>query len=248
MREGTFKMEKYSTKELCELVLKIKYDTFTAHKKRYLDKLARAYEVRVERENGTDYYYLVPKNNLYTILDCDTGKRDINVIESILKVLMEGKVVPVRDEIAKAINVPAGTVRSNINFLKKQEIILGPEYEHLVVINAETAEIVKEYKKKKAAYVYYDIKEDGSRTKLKNQGLVHRKHNDLWREKNENHDYLHLVVRNLNYRPLVAVLRQDVWQELNDTFNLNKGARVPILFIKSEIREQLTEYFGRKAG
>ncbi|MCM3479257.1 hypothetical protein [Caldibacillus thermoamylovorans] len=239
-------MEKYSTKELCEQVLKIKYDTFTAHKKKYLDKLRLAYEVHIKKENGTDYYYLVPKNNLYNILGCDIGKRDINIIESILKVIMEGNVVPVRDEIGKAINVPAGTVRGYINFLKKHEIIAKPKIEEFVVVNQD-GEIVREYKKKKVAYVYYDIQADGSRVKLPQQNMIHNKHGNLWKEKYDNQDYLHLVIRNLNYQPLASVLRKDVWEEINSTFGLNKGARIEMLFINSDIRQQLQEYFN-KAG
>ena len=86
------------------------------------------------------------------------GKRDINIIARILKVIMQGDIVPVRAEIAKATNVPEGTVKSYIKFLKKHEIFIGPEIEEFVVTNRETGEIVKDYKKKKAAYVYYDIK------------------------------------------------------------------------------------------
>ncbi|MDF2015553.1 hypothetical protein [Priestia megaterium] len=236
-------MGKYSTKELCEQVLKIKYDTFTVHKQRYLNKLRLAYEVYETTENGMIYYYLKPLNNLYTILNCDIGKRDIDIIANILKVIMKGDIVPVRAEIAKATNVPEGTVKSYINFLKKHEIIMGPEIEEFVVINGETGEIVREYKKKKTAYVYYDIKQDGSREKLLGQNLIHNKHGALWKEKFENQDYLHLVIRNLNYQPLISVVRKDVWNEMNNTFGLNKGARVEMLIINSEIREQLNEYF-----
>ncbi|KQU22071.1 hypothetical protein ASG61_24010 [Bacillus sp. Leaf75] len=235
-------MEKYSTKELCEQVLKIKYDTFTVHKQRYLNKLRLAYEVHETTENGTIYYYLKPLNNLYNILNCDIGKRDINKMESILKVIMKGDVVPVRAEIAKATNVPEGTVKSYINFLKKHEIIVGPEIEDFILINGD-GEIVREYQKKKAAYVYYDIKQDGSREKLPHQHIIHNKHGVLWKEKYDNQDYLHLVIRNTNYRPLVSVIRKDVWNEMNNTFGLNKGARVEMLLINSEVREQLNQYF-----
>ncbi|MEM5598736.1 hypothetical protein AAHB53_24955 [Niallia circulans] len=83
--------------------------------------------------------------------------------------------------------------------------------------------------------------------KLPQQNIIHNKHGNLWKEKYDNQDYLHLVIRNLNYQPLASVLRKDVWEEINSTFGLNKGARIEMLFINSDIRQQLEEYFN-KAG
>ncbi|QIZ09370.1 hypothetical protein HFZ78_23935 [Priestia megaterium] len=238
-------MEKYTTKKLCEQVLKIKYDSFTAHKKKYLDKLRLAYEVHVTEEKGITYYYLNPKNNLFNILNCDIGKRDINIIENILKVLIERKIIPVQDEIGKTINVPRGTVKSYMTFLRNKNIIVEPEKEHFITINVDGV-VVNEWDEKKVAYVYYDIANDGTRIKLTNQSQVNRKYRELWRNAYQNKDYLHLVRRRANYRPLMAVIQEDIWEEVNQTFGLNNANRVAIPIINHEIITQLIDYFNQQ--
>jgi len=234
-------MEKYSTQELCDK-LKVTYGTFKAHKQKYLERLRLAYEVHEVTENGKTYYHLKPLSNLYTILNCDIGKKDIDIIESILKVLMEGKVVPVQEELAKAIGVPRGTFKSYMNFLKKHDIIKEPVIERVVLLD-DKGNKKSEYDKKLVSFVYYDLKQDGTRTMLPNQETVHKIHGMLWKDIFDNNDLVHKVNKNINYQPLMSVLRRKVWEDMNSMFGMNNGDRTEVPIINRHIKRQLEEYF-----
>jgi hypothetical protein len=224
--------------------LKVTYGSFKAHKQKYLEKLRLAYEVHEVTENGKAYYYLKPLNNLYTILNCDIGKKDINIIESILKVIMEGKVVPVQEELAKAIGVPRGTFKSYMNFLKKHEIIKEPFVEIIEVY--ENGKKVHEYPKKHATYIYYDLKKDGIREMLPNQETVHKIHGMLWKNIFDNHELVNKVKKNSDYQPLMSVVRRKVWEEMNNMFGMYNGDRTEVPIIKYDIKKQLQHYFNQQ--
>lgn len=235
-------MEKYSTQELCEQILKITKASFKAHKQKYLAKLKLAYDVREEKIGGADYYYITPKNNFYNILQCDMGKKDIDIVEKILKVLIEGDVIPVQEELAKAVNVPRGTLKNYMQALKKRGIIMEPDIQIIVSID-ENSKVIAEYEKKIVSHVYYDLKHDGTRMKLPNQDAAHRIHGLLWKDIFDNKDYLHKIKKNLNYQPLLSVLRREVWNDINSTFGLDNGGRVAEPIINPEIKQRLKEYF-----
>ncbi|MFJ5760722.1 hypothetical protein ACIQAA_16655 [Neobacillus sp. NPDC093182] len=237
-------MEKYSIQELCDK-LKVTYGTFKAHKQKYLERLRLAYVIHEATKNGKTYYYLKPLNNLYTILNCDIGKKDIDIIESILRVIMEGKVVPVQEELAKAIGVPRGTFKSYINFLKKHDIIKEPVIERVVLLD-DNGKIKSEYDKKIVSYVYYDLKENGTRTMLPNQESVHKIYGMLWKNIFDNHDLVHKVQKNINYQPLMSVLRRKVWEDMNSTFGMNNGDRAEVPIINRHIKRQLEDYFNQQ--
>ncbi|MEH7668965.1 hypothetical protein V7419_19780 [Bacillus sp. JJ689] len=242
-------MEKFTLRELWErFFTTVKYESFIAHRNsKYMEKLRLAYEVLEVKESGTIYVYLTPKNNFYNILGIDIGKRDINIFEKIFKLLLEGQVIPVQVEIAKALNIPRGTLKGYIQFLRKHEFIMESIIENFMIVS-ENGEIVKEYSKKKAHYVYYDIKEDGTREKLPNQNILHQKHGQLWRDKFDNENYLYVAMKNTQYKPLISVIRKNVWEEMNHTFGLNKGTRTEMLIINPEIMKQIEEYFELKAS
>ncbi|MBT2581759.1 hypothetical protein [Planococcus sp. ISL-109] len=239
-------MEKYSTQELCDSVLFITTATFKRHKQKYLEELKVNYFVTEEKIGGKNFFTLEPKNTLVHILDCKVGKKDVDLIARILEVLLDDKVIPISDEIGKALNVPSGTINGYISFFYARNILVEPVSVKEQEIDMETGEIMNEYNRVQGAHVYYDIKSDDTRVLLdkKSQVQVDNLFRSAWKE-------YHVTTINplkkrapkANFQPLYTTFSNIVWKRINETFGFRHCWRVPKPIINPEIKQQLQEYF-----
>lgn len=239
-------MVKYSTQELCDNVLFITTATFKRHKQKYLEELKVNYYVTEEKIGGKNFFSLEPKNTLVHILNCKVGKKDVDLMGRILKVLLEDKVIPIPSEIGKALNVPSGTISGYITFFNANNIFVKPISVKEQEIDMETGEILSEYYRTQGTFVYYDIQSDDCRVLLdkKSQIQVDNLFRSAWKE-------YHVTTINplkkrapkANFQPLYITFSNIVWKRINETFGFQHCWRVPKPIINPEIKQQLQEYF-----
>ncbi|MFK9119103.1 hypothetical protein ACJEBK_19775 [Peribacillus frigoritolerans] len=241
--------DKHSTKVFCE-AFNIGASSFKHKKRRQaaLDKVRLSHDVIEEKIGRENFFYTKSKGGLINILNCNIGNKDMNVIETILKIILEEKIVPVQAEYARVTGKSQSTISDHINFLKKNNIILPAPTETVIVSSKETGEILSKYEKKIGDYVYYDITPNGSYVKLDegNQVFANNMYKKLWTM-----EYFQIGRMQQKYSIYESDLKgfktnvnKLVWVKMNEEFNLHNGQRKIIPNINPEVKQQLIEYFG----
>lgn len=238
---------KYTTKELCELILKINPKYFKgARKQAALKKLRLMYDVIEEKDGRTNYFTLTPKNGLLNILQCKIGNKDINVIEMILKSIMDNEIVPIQSEFARITGLAQSTVSGYITFLQKNEIIIPPATETIIKRDEDTGYEISRYEKKMGTYIYYETK-NGSVIKLdeKTQEMAHNMYGKSWAVEYAKviNPLLQNGIQEKRLQNLKGLIKRNVWLEIEKACGLNKCNRIMKPIISLEIRQQLKEYF-----
>jgi len=242
--------EKLLTGEICAR-FNIGPTAFKRKKQREaaLDRKVRlSHHVREVKEGISNFYYIKPKGGLIGILNCNIGKRDINVIETILKVILEGKHVPVQPVYAKLSGVVQSTISGYVAFLEENEIIIPPPTYTERVLDNETAEVLSKRERKEGRNIYYDITADGSYRLLDNetQKAIHDMYKKYW-----GYEYATQVeplqqkyaIHGKDLQGVLGNIDRLIWQKINKSFGLHDGRRKMQPVINPEIREQLIEYF-----
>ncbi|MEN3780471.1 hypothetical protein [Priestia megaterium] len=244
--------EKLSTKELCARfslgpsAFKRKQQREAALKRK-VEPTHHYHEVKEGREN---FYYIKPKGGLISILDCNIGKRDIEVIKTILKVIIERKHVPVQPVYANLAGVTQSAISGYITFLKEHDIIVPPvtQTEYVLDEKEKTGEILSKREKKEGHWIYYDITADNSYNLLdeSTQAQIH----DMY-TKNWGFEYATQVVplqqeygiKGQDLKGVIGNIDRLIWQKINKTFGLNNGKRIMEPEINPDVVKELTEHF-----
>lgn len=240
---------KYSTKELCEKKLKgISTRTFSNQPDKHLEVLRENYHVRIEKVGNAKFYYLTPKNTLANILNCNIGKRDINVIESILKIILKDEVVPVQPEYARVTGIAQSSISGYVNFLHKNNILIEHEIVKKPIYNQETGEILGEYEQKVGEHIYYDIQSDDTvyyRFPKEVQEKLHKTYQRSWAVE-LNKRVVPLQQNGTTQGQIMKVvgkIKRDIWCQINNGMKLTKWNRVMKPRINPDMEQQLRDYF-----
>ncbi|MBE5096465.1 hypothetical protein [Bacillus thuringiensis] len=242
--------KKYSTKELCEIILRIKAGSFRAHKSKYMQELQENYHVREAKEGGKNYFYLTPKNTLPNILKCNIGKKvNIDVLAGILKIILEDNNVPIQEEYARILGVAQSTISATyIKFLNDNNIIVPAEKEKHTVTDKSGKQLY-EYEQKVGSYVYYDTKPDGTVVRFIDevQKKMHETYQKAWAKEFATTitPLQKLGASKELIGKTMGKINRDIWRSIDDALEtVHKCNRVMKPRINPNIEQQLKEYFG----
>ncbi|RDZ11507.1 hypothetical protein C3744_20820 [Priestia megaterium] len=244
--------EKLSTKELCARfsigpsAFKRKQQREAALKR----KVEPTHHYREVKEGKSNFYYIKPKGGLISILNCSIGKRDIDVIETILKVIIQRKHVPVQPVYAKLAGVTQSAISGYVTFLKENNIIIPPVTipQYVLDEKEKTGEILSKRERKEGNRIYYDITADGSYKLLDEdtQAQIHDMYTKNWGFEYATQVYplqQEYGIKGQDIKGVIGNIDRLIWQKINKTFGLNNGKRITEPEINPDIAKELTEYF-----
>ncbi|PAK47601.1 hypothetical protein [Priestia megaterium] len=244
--------EKLPTKELC-VRFNIGPSAFKrkqqreAALKRKVEPTHHYHEVKEGREN---FYYIKPKDGLISILNCSIGKRDINVIETILKVIIRRKHVPVQPVYAQLTGITQSAISGYVTFLEENNIIIPPVTipQYVLDEKEETGEIYSYRERKEGHRIYYDITADGSHILLDEdtQAQIHDMYTKNWGFEYATQVYplqQEYRIKGQDLKGVIGNIDRLIWHKINKTFGLDNGQRIMEPEINPDIAKELTEYF-----
>lgn len=244
--------EKLSTKELCvrfsigPSAFKRKQQREAALKR----KVEPTHHYDAVKEGRSNFYYVKPKGGLINILNCNIGKKDIDVIETILKVIIQRKHVPVQPVYAQLTGITQSAISGYVTFLKENNIIVPPVTQTQYVLDEKekTGEILSKRERKEGHRIYYDITADGSYKLLDEdtQAQIHDTYTKKWGFEYATQVYplqQEYAIKGQDLKGVLGNIDRLIWQKINKTFGLNNGKRIVETEINSDIVEELIEYF-----
>lgn len=245
---------KHTTKEFCG-AFNIGASSFK-HKDRKaaaLEKVRLSHEVIVEKDGRSTFYYTKPKNGLLNILNCDIGNKDIAVIESILKIIIDGDIVPVQSEYARITGIGQSTISNTyMTFLKTHEILVPPATDIVLVVHNETREILSKQERKIGTYIYYDITPDGAYVMLNKdiQTMADAMYKKQWAIEGAiiARTQQKYAIQGQDMKGFQVNVDEVIWSRMNRAFKLHNGQRIIKPIINPTIKPKLNEYFGIKAS
>ena len=276
--------KEYIATELCEHEFGgIKEPTFRRNKSKYMNDLEEKYHVSLGKRKRFTTYILDPKEmtaeekadeEFLSILGCDIGGKDTELMKFILKSILERKIVPVHDEITYHANLSGimkkrGTVGNYIAFLRENGVIEEPVQIPVWVDNPvmkrdgtemylkrkydpETGEVFPTYHKRIVNHIYFDYATDGiaayrNRVSKNIHEAIEMAFNNLWPDVLENKIYP-LYKQHHKHEYIEAErmkLRAGLIREIGNAFGMNYCVRIEEPIINHAIKQQLKEYFNK---
>ncbi len=238
---------KYDKKELCVKKLdRISVKTFNVHQDYYIKKLEKDYQVNIETgAYGKKYYILEPKqSNTIFLTDASQNikclkSKALKNIEAVLKAVLIDDVLPVIDEIVTATGISKSTVRRTVRQMYDEKILLEPETEIIRFENKYTGEI-HESCRKKWSYIYYDNLTNGKRD-IVDFPNIHKAWGEAFGEKIQELQHMHKS--NYNHKLALKTASIHAWNEINITFNLEKGKRAERWNVSSEYKNLINRKY-----
>ncbi|MCU7711126.1 hypothetical protein OK414_03680 [Priestia sp. JV24] len=267
--------KEYTVAQLCEHELNgIDGKTFRRNKAKYVSDLEEKYHVEILGKRN-QIFVLTPKKKslkqfedetFLKILNCDIGKRDIQLLKLILKSLLEKKVVPTHEELAK-LGRQAGikniksktTVTNYFKFMRDNKIILPPletpvwVYDENVIpdYDEETGEIYPTYYRKHVNRIYFDYAEKNvgshrKRLSKDSQNAIDKAYKLLYNEKHQR-VIIPMVKAKVNKAVIKKkreLLQEKVLQEVGKAYGLNYCVVIEEPIINFGMVNELKELFG----